>query len=413
MLLPRLRASLFVGGDRRMRRRLGFRLGLFGVVATALVLAGSASSQRTSASLEGNWRIVPEAPLGRLDLGATSVWTGRSLIVFGRVTAFLKSGDVTRVYRAAAYTPATGKWRRLPSPPKSVSGIYGFTAVWTGKDMLVWGQGTRAAFNPRTNRWRLLPAQPALDGAALVVWTGKEMIGWGGGCCGEAWADGVAYNPATNTWRKLAPSPLHADQGPVGAWTGRELIVLVDGTNPLNGTPWPARFARAAAYDPSTDTWRRIAPPPAPHQGATAVWDGRELLLVGGYAHIGTLPWRLARTGFAYDPETNRWREISPLDSGRTGFAVAWTGTRLILWGGTTMPGGGAKPVKPQSPPRGLAYDPSTGRWSALPISPLRGRLYPTAVWTGRSLIVWGGGTQMPPYASFTDGAIFTPLAPV
>jgi N-acetylneuraminic acid mutarotase len=257
--------------------------------------------------------------------------------------------------------------------------------------MLVLGQGTRASFNPLTNRWRRLPGSPLLsvhEGHGLVVWTGRELIGWGGGCCDDAFSDGVAYNPATNRWRALAPTPLAGSQHPIGAWTGKELIVLVGGLNP-DGKPWPARLARAAAYNPRTDTWRRIAPLPAPRDGATAVWDGRELLVVGG----------AARVGFAYDPATNRWRRLPAIGSARVGGAVVWAGNQLLLWGGTTRPGA-------LVPPRNaLAYDPATNRWSSLPRAPLGGRLEPTAVWTGSSLIVWGGATP----AGTSDGAAFTP----
>jgi hypothetical protein len=38
-----------------------------------------------------------------------------------------------------------------------------------------------------------------------------------------------------------------------------------------------------------------------------------------------------------------------------------------------------------------VRYNPATNRWSALPESPLHGRQFPTAVWTGRQMIVWGG----------------------
>src|SRR5919199_1606663 len=98
--------------------------------------------------------------------------------------------------------------------------------------------------------WRQLPAAPTTG--ALVVWTGREMVGWGGGCCGDAFSAGSAYNPATNRWRKLPRSPLAGSQHPLGAWTGRELIVLVDRTDP-DGKPWPARLPRAAADDPRTN----------------------------------------------------------------------------------------------------------------------------------------------------------------
>src|SRR5439155_23735644 len=125
-----------------------------------------------------------------------------------------------------------------------------------------------------------LPRGP-FGGGGIVVWTGSELIGWGGGCCGDAFSDGAAYNPSTNSWRKLARSPLAPSQGPLGAWTGHELVLFVGGISP-DGKPYPARLARAAAYNPATDTWRRIQPLPAPRGGATAVWDGREVLVVGG-----------------------------------------------------------------------------------------------------------------------------------
>src|SRR5204862_389751 len=70
-------------------------------------------------------------------------------------------------------------------------------------------------------------------------------------------------------------------QRPVGAWTGRELLLLVSSFGP-DGKPWPASLARAAAYDPATNAWHRIAPLPETGLGAlgTAAWDGRELLVV-------------------------------------------------------------------------------------------------------------------------------------
>jgi N-acetylneuraminic acid mutarotase len=369
------------------------RIALILALVIAPVAVASAGAT-TSKPLAGSWRLLPKAPIAPSGGGVASVWTGRQMIVFGR-SARIGQGGATfnRMNVAAAYDPARNTWRRL-SPPRVTSGFMDTDAVWTGKEVLVFGQGTRLAYNPRTNRWRRLPGSPLLsihDGYGIVAWTGRELIGWGGGCCGDAFSDGVAYNPKTNRWRALAPTPLAGDQHPLGAWTGRELILFVGNLNPDTGKPWPARLARAAAYNPATDTWRRIAPLPAPRGGARAVWDGREILVVGGAAGRSA-----ARVGFAYNPATNRWRRLPPMDSGRIGAAAVWTGSRLLLWGGTASPGGTAVPR------HGLAYDPRTNRWSPLPQAPLVGRLEPTAVWTGRSLITWGGGTK-------ADGAAFTP----
>ena len=87
---------------------------------------------------------------------------------------------------------------------------------------------------------------------------------------------------------------------------------------------------RSAAYVPATNTWRTIAPIPAPRDGANVVWDGTEVLVVGGGAAGGR---QLPTSGFAYDPATNRWRRLPPMESGRVGAAAVWTGKRLLLWG--------------------------------------------------------------------------------
>jgi N-acetylneuraminic acid mutarotase len=337
------------------------------------------------------------------------------MLVFGRA----QPNPPWSVDVAAAYDPATDTWRRL-APLAGPKGNYEghYSAVWTGKEMLVFGPFDSQAFNPLTNHWRRLPAERGGGAGGLVLWTGHEMIDWGGGCCGDASSGGSAYNPTTNTWRTLAPSPLAPSQQPIGAWTGRELIIFVGGLDP-DGKPYPARFARAAAYNPTNNTWRRLAPLPAPRGGATAVWDGREVLVVGGVgAPRGGKPPALAAVGFAYNPATNRWRRLPPMESGREGASVVWTGKRLLVWGGQTARAG-SLPVSCAEVPtpcviagHGLAYDPAADRWSPLAKAPLLGRLDPAAVWTGHAMIVWGGGTGRPPYQGFTDGALFAPATP-
>jgi N-acetylneuraminic acid mutarotase len=376
-----------------------------------LLLGTSAS---TGEALAGRWTALAPSPLA-VDDARTSVWTGTEMLVVGRHSTRAKDGAVlARVDVAAAYSPASNAWRRLPWPPGSNS-FMNYSSVWTGKEMIVWGQGIRDAFNPLTNQWRRLPDSKLLaihDGFGLVAWTGHELIGWGGGCCGDAFNDGVAYNPTTNSWRKLPGSPLAGSQHPLGAWTGRELVVFVGGLDP-NGKPWPSRLARAAAYNPATNTWRRIAPLPAARNGANVVWDGSEVLVVGGSAvtRVGHAP-AAAAVGFAYDPASNRWRRLPPMESGRVGAAAVWTGEQLLIWGGSETTGGGP----PVIPPHGLAYDPNANRWSTLPQAPLVGRLDPTGVWTGSALIVWGGQKPATPAGSgtkfFTDGATFAPSKP-
>jgi N-acetylneuraminic acid mutarotase len=159
--------------------------------------------------------------------------------------------------------------------------------------------------------------------------------------------------------------------------------------NPIEGA------ARAAAYNPATDTWRRIAPPP--ELRAAAVWDGHEILVVGGTNPEG----KPAALGYAYNPATNHWRRLPAMKSGATQAVAAWTGRQLVVFGGETAPN------------TLHAYDPERNGWTTLPNAPLRGRVGATAVWTGHELIVWGGvigtpvGTSIPPKYP-ADGAVFS-----
>lgn len=351
---------------------------LVAVTLTAVALATTACGRSGSAPARSarqatsqlRWQVLPPAPI-RVDAHLTAVWTGKELVVSG-VCCTAGDGSLLAAKNvAAAYDPRAHAWRRLPRPLADAGDPVARTAVWTGKEALVWGAFEASAFDPATNRWHVLPRAPT--GHGVAVWTGREMIGWGGGCCGDAWSSGSAYDPATHTWRTLAASPLAPSQRPLAAWTGRRLLVVVAGIDP-GGEPYPARFARAAAYDPRSDSWTRLAAPPAA-AGDAAVWDGHELLVAG-----------FGRAALAYDPAGNRWRRLAPAPAELQAASAVWTGGRLVLFGGAQ--GSGSKPA------RGLAYDPKADRWSTLPALPFAQHLDPTAIWTGSRLLVWtGAGT--------------------
>ena len=301
----------------RKTRRVGL-LAFALAVATAAVLVGSSSLLGSSSTTKAeSWRVLPRAPIA-FEAGHTSVWTGTELILSG-LTGGAADGNLELAREAAiAYNPSTRAWRRLASPPETER-YCRRSAVWTGKEMLVWGCSL-LGYDPSADQWRRLPRPTS--GAGIVAWTGRELIGWGGGCCGDASADGQAYDPETETWRSLADSPLAPEQQPLGAWTGRELVLFVSGMSAVDGTPFPDELARAAAYDPETDTWRRIAPLPEARRGASAVWTGHEILFVGGRAGAGSP----ARVGLAYNPATNGWRRLPAMETGRMGAVAAWTG---------------------------------------------------------------------------------------
>lgn len=82
-------------------------------------------------------------------------------------------------------------------------------------------------------------------------------------------------------------------------------------------------------YDPSKDTWPRVANLPAPRShtnSSTFVLNGRIVVLGGenGFEQV-------QRTVYAYDPLTNTWARMSDLPSRRsTSVAGVLSGNRII-----------------------------------------------------------------------------------
>jgi hypothetical protein len=352
----------------------------------------------------GTWQRLPTAPVPPGNDYA-EVWTGTELLVHGPV--FDTHGDIPQGRSVgAAYNPTTRTWRTLPPAPGQVfNGEGGYHAVWSGSELLGWGMGLHAAYNPASNRWRPLAAG-GIGAPSITVWTGRQVLMWGGGCCDDYLADGAAYSPATDTWQPLPPAPL-AGRHTTGAWTGRELIVVGgDGVASRQPAAYTV-FADAAAYNPATRSWRRLPPMPAPRSNATITWDGTEILVVGGRSTTGRSG--LYADGMAYNPASNRWRSLPAMQTSRSGHTAVWTGQRLLVWGGQTVRAGSWA-----APPHGVAYDPASNRWSALPKAPLRGRSGHLAVWTGTKMLIWGGNSVRPDpntgnSTSLVDGAAYTP----
>lgn len=356
------------------------------------------ASPHTTAPLPqpGMWQLLPPAPAtGSLSL-TVSVWTGSQMLIHG-LAQVGNSGNFQGI--TLGYTPATRRWRTLAPGPAATMVQNGEVAAWTGSEMFILGL-TNAAYNPATNTWRRIARYNGPVGA-MYAWTGHQVILWGGGCCGHVTAEGAAYTPATNSWRALPPSPLSA-RHTTGAWTGTELIIAGGWRPPTDTAGHGARiFADAAAYSPAARTWRRLPPMPEARYDATALWDGTEVLYLGGTLAGAHAP---SADGVAFNPSTGRWRRLPTMAFTRSWFAAVWTGHQVLVWGGVTGASGDET-----VPPHGVAYNPAANRWSALPQAPLRGRAWPMAVWTGREMIVWGGTIPRSRYTGPNDGAAYRP----
>ncbi len=136
------------------------------------------------------------------------------------------------------------------------------------------------------------------------------------------------------------------------------------------------------------DTWTPTSITPAPHarQSHTAVWTGTEMIIWGGTDGSNDF-----NTGGRYIPSTDSWTPTSTVNApdARAFHAAVWTGTEMIIWGGTLC--------CYSYPNTGGRYNPSTDSWIATATTGAPdGRSLHTAVWTGSEMIVWGGLSGQP-----------------
>ena len=333
----------------------------------------------------------------------------------------------------------------MAEPPASVAP--GAPAVWTGSEVVVWGggfvlDGTHqvggASYDPGSDTWAELPSAPhEAPGGGTAVWTGEEVLFWGGAeiTTNQAGAErpflgsGVAYDPASRTWRSLAESPLAARAYHEAVWTGTEMIVWGGVTQccPIDSV---IHDPTAAAYNPDTDTWRKLTNAPAP-------WSGGDGYAVSEAFEGDMFVWRNNEFG-RYSVSKDTWRSLGGdvPEAGDPPFSIsthgpvgvgAVVGGTLYLWtGGANAVEGSARRL-PSGEEQSIAdsphftdfvprlaaaadaifgvnydwdmYEPGEGTsvwrydikedsWERLPNPPAEVGTGATPVWTGEALVV-------------------------
>ena len=164
-------------------------------------------------------------------------------------------------------------------------------------------------------------------------------------------------------------------------------------------TPRPEPAVDLASELP--EGWSELPAPPEVRSGSATAWTGSRLLVWGGYEYVGGNE-DPGADGFAFDAAVHRWEPLPPSPlGGRSGSAFAWTGQELLIWGG--WDGGFRDPPYFSD---GAAYDPVSGTWRMLPAAPIDARTA-FSVWTGEEMIVWGSTDRAD---RRLDGAAYDPF---
>ncbi|HKQ39547.1 MAG TPA: hypothetical protein VJ063_15830 [Verrucomicrobiae bacterium] len=340
----------------------------------------------------------------------TAIFTGAEMLIWGGL-AMNQPGTFDDQYMEIGYRyNATGDSWSTMSPSGEPAARFDHTAVWTGKEMIVWGGdsgeyllrtgGKLDPTRPLTMAWSTINSTGAPSARInhSAVWTGSEMLIWGGAGGGTALNTGGRYNLNGDSWSAITTNgaPL-ARQGHVAVWTGTEMLVW--GGN--NGSTY---YNSGARYNPATGSWTAMPLPNAPagRSGATVVWTGSEMIVWGGLRVGAGFPpvITIYDTGGKFNPANNTWTALPTLNapSGRFDHTAVWSGSDMIVWGGDMS-----------APDSGGRYNPAANLWTPLPtVDVPASRRQHTAVWDGTQMIIWGGhnGTN-----EVNTGGVYDPNA--
>ena len=309
--------------------------------------------------------VTPAAPSGfEWRAAHTIVWTGRQVLIIAGSNN--RQHWLTYAPSPAwlTYDPADDIWGELVLPPQPFGLELTSSGVWTGSEVLfahesIGGQ----ALDPHQGTWRTLAAGPLSPRQEPSrVWTGRELVVWGG-CdmlsaeCSdstgrERFRDGAVYNPSSDTWRTMAPSPLPEGAVTAAVWAGAEVFYYTADVD--------AGVAGAASYNPALDQWTLLtAPPFDPRYNLELAWSSASdiVLAWGGWRpDPGESDYIDGGIGFtsdgaAYDLSTKTWLRLpdAPNRTGRDRHSMAAIGSTFYIDGG--WPATGPLTLSPQPEP--------------------------------------------------------------
>jgi hypothetical protein len=201
----------------------------------------------------------------------------------------------------------------------------------------------------------------------------------------------MAYEPATDTWAKIAPPPLYAilSTAPVnttrGLWTGDRALL--------------SAYSQVHSYDPISDAWSSAS--------TSSPYDAGQYLygfawLAGRAAVWGNGP-ENGYCGAIFAPDSGSWAGVKPSEYAGcpSDPLVLALGTRLLVWGGVAPDGG-------TMPGRGAIFDPGGAGWTNVTsVGAPSARRWAIGAWTGTEVVVWGGWSGAD--EGLSDGAIYDP----
>lgn len=226
------------------------------------------------------WSRAADLPEAMHHVNAAVV--GNKIYILG----FLKTFRFAQDGRCFVYDASTDKWSKLKDMPvgqergASGIGVIGDTVYLAGGFRGFQAVQTVSAYNTKTGTWTTLPSLPdRLDHMAAGVLKGTLYIAGGRDRdIGKHQDKLFALKPGQATWKMLAPMPTSRG-GTAAAVAAGKFYVFGGEGNPKRRT---GVFSETEVYDPSTNTWTKLADMPVPRHGTGAATIGGRIYVPVG-----------------------------------------------------------------------------------------------------------------------------------
>lgn len=345
-----------------------------------------------------------------------------SMIVWGGMTTIkpgTTQGEVTNT--GGAYSTDTGKWIPI-SNNGAPTGRVGHQAVWTGSKMIVWagrdGDNRRdlvgGVWDATTDTWELIeyPYTATLGtvgGQDIALQTltqisETEVLMYGnlaydeGGDREKADIVGAIYNFAekdpAKRWSPVRKSAgaLVKTGGHTATFVGKGKVFIFGG---IEGRS--KKTNTGTLFNIKTRTFELVEADKdfAPRTGHTAVYTAKGVIIFGQHYKDESGKEFLHGTGAIFDvhsDKADKWTVLSSQSTPERSFHTAvWSGLEMLVFGGEAALGGRGTLFSAVS-----KFNPMTMGWSTVASNYHGPDLVQghTAVWTGYSMLIWGGQTQ-------------------
>ena len=268
----------------------------------------------------------------RRDLGvergaaAAVVRSGAIVLVGGRVTDLRRNRQSPASRRVDAFTPATGRWRRVPPLPLGLS--YPAAASAGGRIYVVGGfdrrrRAQRKAFLFEHGRWRALPRPPQARAAGGAAMAGGRLYVVGGVTGSRLATTMLVFDPRRSRWSAATGPEPRAYLGVTAVPGG---LVAVGGRTRGLETATP----RAEIYLAGARRWRSLAPAPEALSEGAAATVGNRVVTLGGFADSF---WG-DESVYALDLRSRKWSRLPDLPHSGGSLAAASIGAHVYAFGG-------------------------------------------------------------------------------